>query len=89
MYLHIGQDVLVSMKAVVGVFDMDTATRSKHTRKMIARLEKKGRVVPLFDDLPKSCVLTQENGLETLYISQISTTTLLKRSESRGILRRW
>ena len=80
MYLNLGQDVVVPSRAIVSVIDMDTATWSKHTRTFIAELEKKHCVVPVFDDLPKSGVLCVERGEVRLYISQLSTATLLRRS---------
>jgi extracellular matrix regulatory protein B len=81
MYLHLGQDVVVPTRSILGIYDMDTATWSKHTRALIASMEKAGRVQAIFDDLPKSCILCEEGGVRTLYISQLSTATLLRRSE--------
>lgn len=81
MYLHLGQDVVVPASSILGVYDMDTATWSKHTRALIASMEKAGRVQSIFEDLPKSCILCEEGGVRTLYISQLSTATLLRRSE--------
>ncbi|MDO5783963.1 MAG: DUF370 domain-containing protein [Eubacteriales bacterium] len=80
MYLHLGQDVIVPVSSIIGIYDMDTATWSKHTRAFMSALERAGQVKALFDDLPKSCILCQEGGVTTLYISQLSTATLLKRS---------
>lgn len=80
MYLHLGQDVIVHTDSVIGIYDMDTATWSKHTRAFMSALEKDGRVIPLFEDLPKSCILCEEGGVSVLYISQLSPQTLLRRS---------
>lgn len=80
MYLHLGQDVIVHTDSILGIYDMDTATWSKHTRAFMSAMERSGNVVPLFEDLPKSCILCEEGGVPTLYLSQISTATLLKRS---------
>ncbi len=81
MYVHLGQDYIVPVRSIVGIFDMDTATLSRHTRGFIARLEREGRVVPLFDDLPKSAVLCETALGEQLYLSQISPVTLVQRVE--------
>ena len=32
MYLHLGQDKVVSMDEIVGIFDLDTSTDRKSTR---------------------------------------------------------
>lgn len=85
LYLHLGQETVVSMSEVLGIFDMDTATVSKHTRVLLSRMEKENRVIPIFDDLPKSFILCKQNGQTVLYISQISTGTLLKRAENQNL----
>ena len=43
------------------------------------------RVVDTTDDLPKSFILTNDNGENTVYISSISSHTLLKRSQMSKI----
>ena len=82
MYVHIGQDYMVSTRSIVSIFDMDTATNARPTRGLIARLAKEGRVVQVFDDLPKSAVLCMSELGELLYITQISSTALQRRIES-------
>ena len=80
MYLHWGQDVNVNDTTMVGVFDMDNSTVSRHTRAFLARAQREGRVVNVSLELPKSFIVCEENGRETVYISQISTATLLRRA---------
>ena len=80
MYLHLGQDVIVNERTIVGVFDMDNSTVSRHTRAFFARAQREGRVVNVSLELPKSFIVCEENGRETVYISQISTATLLRRA---------
>lgn len=81
MYVHIGQDYMVPVRSIVCIFDMDTATASGRTRRLLERLTREGRVVDLGDDLPKSAVLCMGALGEILYISQISSRTLQKRAE--------
>ena len=81
MYLHLGQDTVVLLRDVVGIFDMETATISKHSRQFLADAEKGGRVQTVSTELPKSFVVCMaEDGTENVYISQISSSTLLKRA---------
>lgn len=82
MYLHLGQSVVVPEAAVIGVFDLDNTTGSHITRKFLGDAEKGGRVVNVSEDLPKSFVLCCEGGDMTVYLSQLSSQTLLKRSET-------
>ena len=83
MYLHLGQSVVVPFRDVIGVFDMDNTTSSHLTRKFLERAEREGRVVNVSDDLPKSFVLCRgRDGVSRVYLSQLSTATLLKRAEN-------
>lgn len=80
MYVHIGQDFIVPTKSILCIIDMDTATWSKHTRNLIQRLTKEGRVVELFDDLPRAGVLCGGTLGEHLYLTGLSSVTLQKRA---------
>ena len=65
---------------IVGIFDIDNTTVSKKTRDYLSDAEKEGRVVYVSAELPKSFIVCKD---KTVYISQISTTTLLKRLNSK------
>jgi len=81
VYLHLGQDTVIKMDEIVGIFDLETATVSKISRDYLARAQKSGQVVNVSLELPKSFVVCRdETGRLTVYISQISTATLLKRT---------
>ena len=87
MYLHLGQNVVVTEADVIGVFDLDNTTGSQITRKYLSEAEKAGRVISVSDDLPKSFVVCgatnpiEDRGESKIYLSQLTTQTLLKRSE--------
>lgn len=81
MYVHIGQDYMIPVRSVVCIFDMDTATASVRTRRLLERLNREGRVVDLCEDLPRAAVLCTSELGEILYISPISSRTLQKRVE--------
>ena len=78
MYLNIGSDMAVRDKSIIGIFDMDNTSTSKRTREFLTNAEKEGQVVPC-DDLPKSFVLTAEYGLNRIYLTTLSSSTLEKR----------
>ncbi len=75
MYLHLGQDKVVSYGEIIGVFDLDNTTYNKKAAQFINRAEKEGRVILCTGDLPKSAVLC-DGGV---YLSQLSSSTLLRR----------
>lgn len=80
MYLHLGQDTVVLMKDVIGIFDMETSTISRTTRDMLAAAQRSGDVVNVSMEMPKSFVLCKNGQKTTVYITQISSSTLLKRT---------
>lgn len=79
MYLSIGGDMAVRTSSIVGIFDLDNTTLSKHTRAFLQRAEREGQVVAATDDLPKAFVLTSEYGLPRVYLTQAAAATLEKR----------
>ena len=79
MYVSIGSSMAVRASSVIGVFDLDNSSCSKHTRAFLREAEKNGQVVTVADDLPKSFILTDEYGMERVYLTQFSTATLEKR----------
>lgn len=82
VYLHLGQDTVVRTDRILGVFDLDNSTVSKHTKQFLARAQKERRVVNVSMELPKSFVVCQETGGETVYLSQMSPATLLRRMKN-------
>jgi len=82
LYLHLGQSVVVSEADVIGVFDLDNTTGSHITRKFLGDAEKAGCVVSVSDELPRSFIVSGKNEEITVYLSQLSPQTLLKRTET-------
>lgn len=80
MYLHLGGDCVVKEDEVIGIFDLENTTVSKHTRQFLNLCEKRKEVINVSYELPKSFILTSKNKINKIYISQISPVTLNKRS---------
>lgn len=78
MYLSIGNDMAVRESSIIGIFDMDNTSTSKRTRDFLSKAEREGQVIPC-DDLPKSFIITAEYGLNRVYLTALSSTTLEKR----------
>lgn len=83
MYIHLGQETVIKSNDVVGIFDLETTTISKKTREFLTKAEKKGEIINVSYELPKSFTLCADRKTKEkkIYISQISSATLLKRSE--------
>ncbi len=81
MYLHLGMDKVITFDEIIGIFDLETTTVSKNTRNYLTMAEKAGKVENVCYDLPKSFIVCiDKEGNEKVYISQISSSTLLKRT---------
>ena len=78
-YLHIGQNVMLEEQRIIGIFDLDNTTYSKRTRELLRRAEELGGVVDVSGELPKSFVLTEEFGMERVYLTQFNAAALEKR----------
>ena len=81
MYVHLGVDSLVKDEDIIGIFDLDSTTVSKHTRKFLNEAEKQKKVINVSFELPKSFILCGKKKNTLVYISQLSSSTLYKRSK--------
>ncbi|MDD6484587.1 MAG: DUF370 domain-containing protein [Clostridiales bacterium] len=82
MYLHVGGDVLVNIRDIIGIFDMENTTVSRLGRHFLTEANKNGEVVYATEDLPKAYVVTSSQGKTRVYISPMSTQVLSRRAES-------
>lgn len=81
MYLHLGQETVIMQDDIIGIFDLDNTTVSKATRDYLAVAEKNKQVINVSFELPKTFILTNNKvDGNKVYISQISSSTLLKRA---------
>ena len=82
MYLHLGENTVVRTDNILGIFDMDTSTISKWTKDYLSNATKNKRVINVSMELPKSFVVCNENNEIKVYVSQISSQTLMKRKSN-------
>ncbi|KKM11564.1 hypothetical protein SY88_07630 [Clostridiales bacterium PH28_bin88] len=79
MYLHIGRDMIVPQEEIVAIIDIDLSRKSDLTREFLQVAEVEGALQAVAkDEEPKSCIITTSK----VYLSSISSATLLKRAES-------
>lgn len=80
MYLHLGNDFIVNEKDIIGIFDIEKSSVSQITKQYLSFASKNARVVNCTYEMPKSFVVCLDKDFtETVYISQLSCATLLKR----------
>ena len=67
---------------IIGIFDIESTSVSKISREYLSEAQKKKRVVDVTGELPKSFIVCRNPNNHhtfTVYTSQISSITLLKR----------
>ncbi len=79
MYISIGGDMAVRDRSIIGIFDLDGTSLSKKTMEFLESAEKEGSLISVTDDIPKSFLVAEEYGMERVYFTQLSATTLEKR----------
>ena len=77
MYLHIGNNDMVLVRNVIGVFNLQQLKNRRENKKFLAQISEK----ELKDKENKTLVLTEENGLLKPYCTNISGMTIRKRIE--------
>ena len=82
MYLHLGAGAVVRTDSIIGVFDLDNTSQSHLTRSYLTAAEKRGQVVNVAEDIPKSFVVCSDGGKTIVYLSQMSPQTLQRRIEA-------
>ena len=86
MYLHLGQNEIVPDRRVIGIFDLDKCSDGKRTRDYLAAAEEEGVVLAVSGDIPKSFVVCDHPyHAQIVYLSQLNTSTLKNRAESRKL----
>ena len=86
MYLHLGQNEIVSDHRIIGIFDLDKCSYGKRTREYLSLAEEAGVVLDVSGDIPKSFVVCDHPyHPQIVYLSQLNTSTLKNRAESRRL----
>ena len=80
MFLHIGGDVVIPMKNVIAILDIETTTLSKDTKDFLRIAEEEGFIRTISADLPKTFIITEVDKKSKIYLSSISSVTLQKRA---------
>lgn len=80
MFLHLGENVVVPIKDVIGIFDLQATMYSSDTIQFLRLAEEDGFVERITEERPKSFVIAEVNKKSKIYLSPISSSTLTKRT---------
>ena len=81
MFLHVGENVTVRKKDILGIFDIDNTITPKITKDFLKAAQNKGEIVTAGYDLPKSFIITADKKKQKVILSHISAKTLASRAE--------
>ncbi|GAA0726684.1 DUF370 domain-containing protein [Clostridium malenominatum] len=82
MFLHLGENIVVPLKDIIGIFDIEKSMYSSDTMQFLRLAEEDGFVERITKEKPKSFVIAEVNKKSKIYLSPISSATLSKRSQS-------
>ena len=80
MFLHLGENVVVPIKDIIGIFDLQNTMYSSDTIQFLRLAEEDGFVERITDEQPKSFIIAEVDNKSKIYFSPISSTTLTKRT---------
>ena len=86
VFLQIGNLRSIPVEGIVGIFDMDTATRSPVTAQYLREAEKRGGITSVSTALPKSFIIYDDGVLEQIYFSPFSAAILRQRMEIGAVI---
>ena len=80
MFLHIGKDKVIEKKDLICILDIESLKINDKINNIIEKLEQEKNIIDISENNRKTLVLVKENNILKGYISNISSTTLGKRS---------
>lgn len=80
MYVHLGGNVVVPDNEIIAVFDIDVKEMSKDTREFLRIAEEEGFIVKISKENLKSFIVTERDKKSIIYLSPISSFTIIKRA---------
>lgn len=81
MFLHLGENVVVPIKDIIGIFDLQNTMYSSDTIQFLRLAEEDGFVERITEEKPKSFIIAEVDNKSKIYLSPISSTTLTKRTD--------
>ena len=84
MYLHIGNNQMLSDRRIIGIFDLEITSQSKITAAFLKSAEQEGVIVDACEDIPKSfLVCDHPYHRQIVYLSQLNSRTLQGRVDEQ------
>ena len=79
MYLHIGKDVVIKKKDIIGIFNIEYIKNTKEYKSMYTFLEEGNNLINVSEKQEKTFILLENNKNIKGYITNIGSNTIGKR----------
>lgn len=79
MFIHPGKNAVLRKRDITGVFELDNVSYSARSREFLRRCEERGEVADASEDIPRSFILSSENGKNHLTLTHVTTRTIIRR----------
>lgn len=76
LYLHVGKNTIIKKQYIIGIFDYEEMKNNNISAKLLENMD----IINTSEGIEKSIIITKEENKIKAYISNISSTTLLKRN---------
>ena len=76
MYLHIGKDICLDERKIIGIFNIEAISKNKEYSAMYENI--KNDIIDISDGVKKTLILINDEKIKG-YVTNISSATLKKR----------
>ena len=84
MYLHVGNNVMIPERRIIGIFDLEITSQSRITAAYLRNAEQESVVIDACEDIPKSfLVCDHPYHRQIVYLSQLNSRTLQGRVDEQ------
>lgn len=80
MFMHLGGDVVISLKDIISIMDIEKSSTSGVTKEFLKTAEDEGFIRRISENEEKSFILAEKDKKTIIYLSPISSVTLHKRA---------
>ncbi|TAH60187.1 MAG: DUF370 domain-containing protein, partial [Gottschalkiaceae bacterium] len=80
MFMHLGGDVVISLKDIISIMDIESSSTSGVTKEFLKTAEDEGFIRRITENEEKSFILAEKDKKTIIYLSPISSVTLHKRA---------
>ena len=79
MYLHIGNDIMLHNKDILGIFNLKYIKNTKEYKSMYKDLDINGNIINISEDMEKAFILVEKNKDIKGIVTKVGVGTIMKR----------